>query len=296
LQSWKVVVEYLIHFRSEASVLLLKKFEMSEGLCRCLSQVYSNFSTGNGGHCLNLSEEDENAMEINEMKKAALELQYLILSHNVSHSAGSSLYAFTGNQIYFYINTLCFLSLQRQLIERFDLEELSIAMIRILRCMSEDSPGILVKSWKEMLHFIVFPFMEISEAELNDFEECTGNYIEVTEDCCEKQRMGILKTEAASFLEKMSDMSQDIAGACPGAEEGSSEDDLGGPAKQSTITKYIINFAIASIKHNLNMQYIDNHFLEAEGLPKEVRPMPVETAFMVLSIFSYCLESYKCEL
>jgi hypothetical protein len=147
-------------------------------------------------------------------------------------------------------------------------------MIRILKCMSEDSPTILSKSWKHMIHYMIFPFLEVSESELEDFEDNTGSYIEVSEDCCEKQKMGILKTEAASFLEKISDMSYDILGCVSSVELGNG-DTQQAEEKQAVITKYIINFAISSIKHNLSMQFISSRFLEEQGLPDEARPLPV---------------------
>lgn len=42
-------------------------------------------------------------------------------------------------------------------------------MIKILKCMTEDEPTILTKSWKSMIHFIILPFFYITEAELTDF-------------------------------------------------------------------------------------------------------------------------------
>lgn len=57
-----------------------------------------------------------------------------------------------------------------------------------------------------MFHYILLPFLYVDEQELEDFEDNTTSYIEVSEDCCEKQRMGILKTEVASFLEKIADL------------------------------------------------------------------------------------------
>jgi hypothetical protein len=60
--------------------------------------------------------------------------------------------------------------------------------------MSEDSPKILSKSWKQMIHFIIFPFLYASDEEIDDFENNANDFIEVSEDCCEGQKMGILKT------------------------------------------------------------------------------------------------------
>lgn len=71
---------------------------------------------------------------------------------------------------------------------------------------------------------------------------------------------------------------------------------------QAIITKYIINFAISSIKHHLQMQFMNvnsNNFQNYSlsfNCPDNVSIMDVETAFLVLTIFSFALEYYKKEI
>lgn len=42
-------------------------------------------------------------------------------------------------------------------------------MLKILRCLAEDSPQILSKSWKQLVHYILLPFLYADEQELEDF-------------------------------------------------------------------------------------------------------------------------------
>lgn len=82
--------------------------------------------------------------------------------------------------------------------------------------------------------------------------------------------MGILKTEAASYLERIADLSDKIEKF---NEQILSLDSINKHQQrnQSVIVKYLLNFAIASIKHNLNMQFIKNdEYLGTQGLPDNV--------------------------
>lgn len=83
-------------------------------------------------------------------------------------------------------------------------------MLRIVRTIAVDNPSILKKGWKQFIHYVLFPFLRINSSELEFFEEDTNSYVEISEDCCEKQKLGILKTEASLFLEKLSDNSKYI--------------------------------------------------------------------------------------
>jgi hypothetical protein len=83
----------------------------------------------------------------------------------------------------------------------------------------------------------------------------------LTEDCCDKQSFGILKTEALKLLETIGD-------------------------KIEGCHLYIFNRAIESIKVSLG-------FVTAQ-INQSV--LPVETSFLILSVFSYEIGHFENEL
>lgn len=50
-------------------------------------------------------------------------------------------------------------------------------MVEIVKILSSFSPEILCQSWKQTLHFLIFPLMAITEEELVDFEENTNSFV-----------------------------------------------------------------------------------------------------------------------
>lgn len=134
-----------------------------------------------------------------------------------------------------------------------------------------------------MIHYILIPFIRINDAELVYFEEDTHTFVEINEDCCEKQRMGTLKTESCLFLQKLSDNSVYIM-------QTFLEDEK---QKQKYISTYIIRYVIGSIQHQLQIADISkDQFLRNQKIPTSAPVLPIETSFLVLSIFSYCLEEF----
>lgn len=96
------------------------------------------------------------------MKKEALEVHQLLISESIKHTKNTALYAYTGQQIEVFVNSLCFASMQQGFLEEYHLEDVIIEMLKIVRIVSVDSPSILKKSWKQLLHYILFPFMFVS--------------------------------------------------------------------------------------------------------------------------------------
>lgn len=89
---------------------------------------------------------------------------------------------------------MCYSSLKEDFIDDYGLEDVIIEMLKIVRTITVDNPSILKKGWKQFIHYVLFPFLKISSSELEFFEEDTNSYVEISEDCCEKQKLGILKT------------------------------------------------------------------------------------------------------
>ena len=107
----------------------------------------------------------------------------------------------------------------------------------------------------------IFPFLPADDEEKVKFEESAEEYNSLAEDCCDKQTYGIMKTESVKFLEAMAD-----------AVDG--------------CFKYILNRAIESIKINLGFV---SYTMEQSAV------LPVESAFLVLSVFSYGIGHYEAE-
>lgn len=57
------------------------------------------------------------------------------------------------------------------------MEDSLIFMVEIVKILSSFSPEILCQSWKQTLHFLIFPLMAITEEELVDFEENTNSFV-----------------------------------------------------------------------------------------------------------------------
>jgi hypothetical protein len=52
---------------------------------------------------------------------------------------------------------------------------------------------------------ISFPLLTMDQKEYRNFEDEPEEFCRLAEDCCDKQRLGELKTEAARLLETVSD-------------------------------------------------------------------------------------------
>jgi hypothetical protein len=46
----------------------------------------------------------------------------------------------------------------------------------------------------------IFPYLSVTDEEREKFEESPEDFNSLTEDCCDKQTYGILKTEAVKLL------------------------------------------------------------------------------------------------
>lgn len=75
----------------------------------------------------------------------------------------------------------------------------------MLICLCQASPEIIDNSWTNMLHLIVLPLLTMDENEFHSFEHEPDEFLKLAEDCCDKQNLGELKTEAARFLETICD-------------------------------------------------------------------------------------------
>lgn len=54
-------------------------------------------------------------------------------------------------------------------------------------------------------NIILYPFIQVNDDEKERFEESPEEFNSLTEDCCDKQTYGILKTEAIKLLETFGD-------------------------------------------------------------------------------------------
>lgn len=62
-----------------------------------------------------------------------------------------------------------------------------------------------------LLHDVVFPILRIKEEEMRLFEEDPQEFSRLAEDCCDHQKYGILKTDAAMLLEVIIDENDEAA-------------------------------------------------------------------------------------
>lgn len=94
--------------------------------------------------------------------------------------------------------------------------------------------------------------MLLDDEEIEKFEEYPDDFNSLTQDCCDKQTFGVLKTEAVKLLETIGD-------------------------KVEGCHKYVFNRAIESIK--ISLGFVTGQINQSI--------LPVETSFLVLSALSY---------
>lgn len=77
---------------------------------------------------------------MNEMKKIALDVHQLLISETLKHTRNTLLYAYTGQQIEIFVNSLCFASMQKGFVEEYEMDHVLIEMLKIVRIFSVDEP------------------------------------------------------------------------------------------------------------------------------------------------------------
>lgn len=114
-----------------------------------------------------------------------------------------------------------------------------------------------------LLHQAVFPLLAAKEEEARLFEEDPQEFNLLAEDCCDHQRFGVLKTDAAMLLETICDDNDEAAG-------------------------YVVRHCVISLKVRLALD--ENFEAQAPNF------LPIETALLVLSVQSYKLTKFEPEL
>ncbi len=71
--------------------------------------------------------------------------------------------------------------------------------------ITQQNKQIIDTNWTNILHMIVFPLLMMDEKEFLNFDEEPEEFCRLAEDCCDKQHLGELKTEAARLLEHIAD-------------------------------------------------------------------------------------------
>ena len=94
--------------------------------------------------------------------------------------------------------------------------------------------------------------METGEAEIQEFEDNAPGFVEISEDICEGQKLGLLKTEIASLMEHLADDWKAITN------------------RECNIIEYIFGFCVKSLKHQLKLQLMDTSGDEISCRPLSV--------------------------
>lgn len=113
--------------------------------------------------------------------------------------------------------------------------------------------------YSTLLHQAIFPLLTAKDEEIKLFDEDPEEFNRIAEDCCDHQRFGILKTDAAHLLESI----------CDEDEEASA---------------YVVRHCIMSLKVRLSLD--ESFESQAPNF------LPIETAFLALAIHSYKISNF----
>jgi hypothetical protein len=100
----------------------------------------------------------------------------------------------------------------------------------------------------------------MDQREMDQFVDDPEEFVKINEDCCDKQNLGEVKTEAARFLEKICDRSRNYS-------------------------QYVIQFCLLALETHINK-------VTNIQISNTTSLLPLETALLILSINSYNLSSF----